>query len=190
MAMSKRSREKGARKAAKLLPPGTVIREYVRGRAHLRMTTGATVAIVLIVLAFFAALAAGKVIIPGALLIIWLSSEIRPYRAIVVTSLGVVLTTYSIITGRSKVIAYLPFEATLQPVQPHGKAKLQLGPDLVTFARRDHQILVAAATRAHAQLVQATAQPVAPAYNAASGYNAAPGYNPTPSYNPAPNFFG
>jgi hypothetical protein len=190
MAMSKRSREKGAWKAAKLLPPGTVIREYVRGRAHVRMTTGATVAILLIVLVFFAALAAGQVIIPGALLVIWLSSEIRPYRAVIVTSLGIVLLTYSIITGRSKVIAYLPLEAAVQPVQPHGKAKLPLGPDLVTLTRRDHQLLVAAATTAHAQLVQTTAQPVAPAYHPAPGYNPTPGYNPAAGYNTAPNFFG
>jgi hypothetical protein len=57
MAMSKRTRNKGAQKVAKLLPPGTVVCEYVRGRGHPRMTTGAIVAIVLFVVLFVAALA-------------------------------------------------------------------------------------------------------------------------------------
>jgi hypothetical protein len=172
MAMSRRTRDKGARKAAKLLPPGTVVCEYVRGRAHARMTTGAIVAIALFVLVFVAALAAGRVIYPGALLLIWVASEIRPYRAVVVTTLGIVLTTHSIITGRATVIAYLPFEAALQQVPRSGKPKLQLGPDLLTLPAREHELLVAAATTAGTKLIQATAQPAAP------------------TYNPAPNIFG
>jgi len=172
MAMSRRTRDKSARKAAKLLPPGTVVCEYVRGRAHPRMTTGAIVAITLFVLVFGAALAAGRVIYPGALLLIWVASEIRPYRAVVVTTLGVVLTTHSIITGRSRVIVYLPFDAALQPVPRSGKPKLQLGPDLLTLSAHEHQLLVAAATTARTKLNQASAQPIAP------------------TYNPVPNFFG
>jgi hypothetical protein len=172
MAMSRRSRDKNARKAVNLLPPGTVVCEYVRGRAHARMTNRATVVIVLVVLVVVAALAAGRVLFPGALVLIWLASEIRPYRAVVVTTQGVVLVTYSIINGRSRVITYLPFEAALQPVPTSGKAKLRLGPDLVTLSRREYQLLVAAATKARTQLIQATAAPAAA------------------SYSPAPNFFG
>jgi len=167
-----------ARKVTKLLPPGSVVCEYVRGRGHPRMTTGAAIAIALVVLVFIAGLAAGRLIYPGAFLLIWVVSEIRPYRAVVVTTLGVVLLNYSIITGRSKVLAYLPFEAALQPVSPSRRPKLQLGPDLLTLPRHEHQLLFAAATRAHAQLLQATA------------HNAPPSYNTAPSYNTTPNYFG
>ncbi|MEP7054121.1 MAG: hypothetical protein ABI912_02590 [Actinomycetota bacterium] len=172
MAMSRRTRDKGARKAAKLLPPGTVVREYVRGRAQPRMTTGAIVAIVLFVLVFVAALATGRIIFPGVLLLIWVDSEIRPHRAVVVTALGVVLMTHSIVTGRSTLIGYLPFEAALQPVPRTGKPKLQLGPDLLTLSAGDHKLLFAAAAAARNQLSQAPAAPAAP------------------TYNPSPNFFG
>jgi hypothetical protein len=80
MALSERTRDKGARKAAKLLPPGTVVCEYVRGRAHPRTTTGAIVAIALVILVFIASLAAGRVIVPGGLLLLWLGAEIAHAR--------------------------------------------------------------------------------------------------------------
>jgi hypothetical protein len=101
------------------------------------MTKSAAVAMVLIVLILIAALASGRVIIPGALLLIWVTSETRPYRSVVVTTL------------------------------PSGRPKLQLGTDLLTLSRRDHQILVAAATTARNQLNQATAHPGVPTYNPA-----------------------
>jgi hypothetical protein len=145
---SARSRKKAAASAARLLDPDVVVREYVVGRAHARMTSGATVALVVFAVAFVVALLAGQLILPGALLLLIIYNSVVPPRGIVVADHGLALFARSFWNGRpSKVLALLPFTA-LDPYKTQvkgSKVTISLANDQVTLSRKEFERLTASA---------------------------------------------
>jgi hypothetical protein len=145
VALSKRTRDKHAASAAKLLPPGSNIRAYVVGRGHARMATGALVAGAIFLAAFVVALLLGYVLIPGVLLLIFVIYQVRPPRSVVVSDQGLAVLGRSMWTGRpSSVVALLPL-APLSSPTPKGKVTLALGPERITLTRAEFDIAASAA---------------------------------------------
>ena len=144
--MSDRARRKLAERASRVLPGGTVVREAVAGRAQPRFTPPVIVVLVLYAVAMAVALALGVVLIPGGILLLLLVQAIIPQRVVVIADQGVAVLARSSLTGRpSKVVAQLPL-SVLHGSQPvgGGKGRLALGPDQITFPRREHERLLAA----------------------------------------------
>jgi len=151
---SKRSRRNGTRAAQRLLGPDVVIREIGFGRAHARLTTSAIALVSIFVVAFIVALALGVVLIPGGLLLIVVLGLIRPPRAVVVTDHGTALLNRGIGTGRpTKVLALLAHDALPPPsALVSGIRAVPLGPDRVSFSRKEIERLTTAASLAGPQL--------------------------------------
>ena len=144
MALGDKAREKQAKSALALLPPGTTIRAYAVGRGHARMTVGAGVVGGLFVVAFVVGLLFGVVLIPGAALLIYVFYEMRPPRGIAVSDQGTALLGRSFWSGRpSKVLALLG-PLPVSAVAPTGKATLPLGDERVTVSRASFAMLAAA----------------------------------------------
>jgi hypothetical protein len=138
MALNKRARSKGMESAQKLLPAGIVAREYVVGRANARMTKGAAIAIGVFGVAFIAALAAGQVIVPGGLLLVFVVRSIRPPRSIVATNEGIAVLDRNFVHARpSKLLAMIPAESIRPHLQGSGPATIDLGRENVTFPRKE-----------------------------------------------------
>jgi hypothetical protein len=167
MALSARARQKGAATAGPMLPANTVTREYVIGRAQARVMRGAVIATSLFVAAFVVALAFGRILIPGVLILAYVISVTRPARAVVVADQGLVLLSRSELNGRpTAVLAYQSLEAVSDAAQAaSGHAKVGLGPDMVTFRQPEYQRLLAAVATARGQYVWP-----APGVPGASGY--------------------
>ena len=162
MALSGRAREKGMQKASTLLPPETRLRTYAVGRGHGRMTTGAMVAGGIFLAAFVVALALGFILIPGGLLLVFVISEVRPPRAVVITDQGIGVLARSIWTGRpSKVLALLPLVPLRSP-SPSGSVVIALGPDRITFSRAEFNAVSAAAELAAAPTASSPPPPPPP----------------------------
>ncbi len=142
MSLSERSRRNGAAAAQRLLPDGTIVHEYVVGRAHARMATGAIVAGAVFGIAFVVALAFGTILIPGALVLIYVLHAVRPPRAVVVADRGLAVLDRSFLTARpTKVLAFLPADVARQPAATGRTVALSLGVDVVTFPRREYERL-------------------------------------------------
>jgi hypothetical protein len=145
MSLSDRARRKGATSAQQFLPPGTVVREYVVGRAHARMATGAIVAGSIFGTAFVVALAFGAILIPGGLILIYVLYAVRPPRGVVAADQGLAVLDRSFLNSRpTKVLALLPTDAARHPAVSARKVTLTLGVDRVTFPRREYERLATA----------------------------------------------
>jgi hypothetical protein len=150
MAMSDRTRAKGTQSAQALLPPGTVVRDYVIGRANPRLATGAIVALSIFGCAFLVALAFGTILVPGGLLLIYVIHAVRPPRPVVVADQGIAVFEKSFLNGRpTKALAMLP--ASVWPdIGSTGQAvTLDAGPERVSFSRREAERLRAALAQPH-----------------------------------------
>ena len=79
VSLSDRARRKGATAAQPLLPPGSVVREYVVGRAHARMATGAVVAGAIFATAFLVMALAS---LAACFLPAWRATRTDPVRAL------------------------------------------------------------------------------------------------------------
>src|SRR3954451_24083158 len=100
MALSARSRRKGAAKAAKQLGiDASAVRAYGVGHRAPRMTTKALVAAAGFGVLMLVALAFGRIIFPGGLLVLFVLNEVRPARAVAVTDDGVALFGRSLWNG-------------------------------------------------------------------------------------------
>jgi hypothetical protein len=109
------------------------------------MTTGAVVAGAIFAAAFLVALAFGTILIPGGLILIYVFHAVRPPRAVVVADQGLAVLDRSFLNSRpTKVLALLPTDAVRQPVVAGRNVTLTLGPDQVTFPRREYERLVPA----------------------------------------------
>jgi hypothetical protein len=136
MSPSNRSRTSGTKAAQDLLPPGTVIYEYTVGRAHARVTMGAVVSVAVFLVAFIVALAMGTILIPGALLLFYGVHAVRPVRAVVVTSQGLVVMEKSFVNGRpTKIVGSTPM-GPLRTVDGEAVA-LDLGGERISFSSRE-----------------------------------------------------
>jgi len=145
VAMRQRTRDKGTAVAQSLLPPGTTIRAYAVGRGHARLSTGAILAGVIFLVGFIIGLLLGYILIPGALLLVYVIYEVRPPRVVVVTDSGLALLTRSFWRSRpGKVLALLP-AAPIYPDTGSGSVPLILGPERVTLSRHEFDIVATAA---------------------------------------------
>jgi hypothetical protein len=135
MAMSQKTRTRQAETASRVLPAGTNVRTYVVGRANFRWTTGSIVAGALFVGIFVVGLLLGRILIPGALLILYFFQTTRPPRGIAVTDQGFAYLERSFWTGKpSKLIALLgPAQVVSSP--------LTFGPDRVTLSAKELDLL-------------------------------------------------
>jgi hypothetical protein len=112
------------------------------------LATGAVVAGAISAGAFLVALALGTILIPGGLILIYVFHAVRPPRAVVVADQGLALLDRSFLNSRpTKVLAFLPTDAARQPVAAGRSVRLTLGPDQVSFPRREHGRLAAAVRR-------------------------------------------
>jgi hypothetical protein len=153
MALSERDRARASRAVQRLLEDGTSVRDYVVGHGHVRMTTGAMVALGVFATAFAVTrVVSGTVLFPGFLAIWWIVRAVRPLLGVAVTDRGLAVLHVSAVNGRpTRVLVLLPY-GPVWGERPTGSETLALGPERVTFARRELDRLVAA-----------TATPPAPA---------------------------
>jgi len=145
---SKRTEKRTQESLAKVLPPGTVVRAYAGGPAHARLSRLATGIIVTFAVAFIAiAVATGRILIPGALVLLFLAGSIKPYRGCAVTDRGVVLLGTRIENHQpKKVLAWLPFVVLFPPyIAAVGtkRVRVQLSTERVSLRTADYQRLVA-----------------------------------------------
>ena len=121
------------------------MRQYVVGRAHARVATGAIVAGAIFGAAFLVALAFGTILIPGGLVFIYVFHATRPPRAVVVADQGVAVLDRSFLNSRpTNVLALLTADVARQPALPGRTVTLSLGIDRVTFSKREYEHLAAA----------------------------------------------
>jgi hypothetical protein len=141
MALSTGTRKKHAQQAIGLLPPGTALRGYVVGRAHARVTNEAIIGGVIFAVAFIVALMLGYVLIPGALLALYVFHQTRPPRAVAITDQGLAVLGRSMWNSKpNKVVALLP-PARIGPASPSGSVTVELGPERITFTNKEMRML-------------------------------------------------
>jgi len=138
---SERARRKWADKAVPLLGSGTVIRSVFAGRAYARFTTPVAIALGVFIGIFVVALALGVILLPGGVALLLVMNSIRPPRLVVAADQGVALLSRSSFTGRpSKVLAQLS-TAEVTASTRSGAGAVPIGPDRVTFGRREREQL-------------------------------------------------
>jgi hypothetical protein len=113
------------------------------------MATGAVVAGAIFGAAFLLALALGTILIPGGLILIYVFHAVRPPRGVVVADQGLAVFDRSFLNSRpTKVLALLPIDAARQLGAAGRNVTLTLGPDHVTFPRREYERLATAVSSA------------------------------------------
>src|SRR3954454_2051394 len=151
MAMNERNRAKSASRVEKLLGGTTPGQDYGVGHGHWRMTTAAGVTMAVLAAAFVVALALGRVVVPGVLLVWIVIRTVRPLLGVAVTHRGLAVVHVSLFNGRpDRIVVLLP------PVPPwSGPATepvtLALGPEQVRFGRKEFARLTAAVAAAAPQ---------------------------------------
>jgi hypothetical protein len=141
MALSDRSRAHGIA-AAQVLLPGSEVRAYLVGRAQARWSNGAIIAAAIFGVVFLVGLAAGTVVYPGGLLVLYFIHALRPPRAIAVTDDQFVLLSRSFLNGRpSTLLATAPLSAPQNYGADGMIQHLIIGPDRVTLPRRERERL-------------------------------------------------
>jgi len=138
MSMSGRAREKRMVAAAALQPDGTEVRGYAHGRGHARITTGAVIAFVVLLMMAFVGLAFGYLIVGGAIpagLAVYLYNQLRPPRGVVPTDQALAVVATSFWSGQpSEVLGLLPPSA-LSGAPDSGSVTLCIPGERITVAR-------------------------------------------------------
>ena len=164
----------------KVLPPGTQLRNYVVGRAHARLSTGAIVGMAVFALAFVVALLAGYIILPGGLFLIYVVYAVRPPRGVAVSEQGLAVLARSFWTGRpNKVLALLPPAPMASPTAS-GSVTVELGAERITFSRNEFRVL--------AEATAGMVPPAGYAPGAPGGFPGGPSVTPQPFPSPGAAF--
>jgi hypothetical protein len=135
---------------AQLLPAGTTVRAYGAGRANARMTGAAAGIIVGFAVVYaLVAILAGRLLLPGFLLLLLFVSSVKPLRGLAVTGDRMVVASTSAWNGRPKaVLTELPV-AAIAPANVQragrGAVRVSVGSDVVRLRVRDYERLQAAA---------------------------------------------
>jgi hypothetical protein len=145
MAMNERGRRRGAREAEKLLGGQTPVREYVVGHGHFRMTSTAAWTIGIAACVFVGLLVVtGTLWLPGGLVIWAVVRSLRPYLGIALTDRGLAILHLSMLNNRpARIVALLPY-GPVWATSPKGSVTAQMGPEQVTFTRKEYDRLAAA----------------------------------------------
>lgn len=136
------------------------MRAYGAGRANARMTGGAAGIIIgfAVVYALVAVLA-GRLLLPGFVLLLLFVSSVKPVRGLAVTGDRIVVASTSAWNGRPKAILTQLSVAAIRPpnVQrlSRGAVRVSAGSDVVRLRARDYERLEAAAGTAGATMTQA-----------------------------------
>jgi hypothetical protein len=134
-----RRKRKIIRYVTKLLPPGDTVHEYFSGRADLRWTTGATVAVVLFTVAAVIAAVNGTILFPGFVLILVVFNSVRPMRGVALTNQGAALIGVSAFHGRpSRVVTRVPTNAVAASMDGQ---TVELGGERITVNRKDRRLV-------------------------------------------------
>ena len=135
--LSKANRKKAIARAVKVLPPGTEVRSVVVGRAQPRWSTSAIVIMSTFGAMILIGLAIGRILYPGAILLLIFSQAYRPPRGLVIADQGVASMTRSRLSGDFKdVLAYDSLGA-LNGVLTNSSRKVQVGSDMITLSKRE-----------------------------------------------------
>lgn len=142
MGMSRRQRDKGARKAQELIPDGRVT-GYVIGRTgpHPVLVVGG-ILLLFVAASVAVAVATGQVVVPGVLVVLLLQHLVSPPRGLAVCDRGVALTDRSVLHGRpTKIVALTAFEG-VQPRQVRlGRAEVVVGQESVWLTSGEEERL-------------------------------------------------
>jgi hypothetical protein len=105
--MQDQARARDGEIALGLLPEGTMLRDYIVGRANARFTRGALITVVVFAVLFVAiAMTSGRALLPGFLVFYILWRSIWPLRGIVIADRGLALVDRSFMRARpSRLIA-------------------------------------------------------------------------------------
>ncbi|HXY27260.1 MAG TPA: hypothetical protein VEH82_03190 [Acidimicrobiales bacterium] len=144
---SARNRQRIETALAKALP-GSAVTGYAAGRANARLSSSATALILGFGLAFFlVAVLAGRLLIPGALLLLFFVGALKPFRGCAVTNSGVALLQTGAMHHRpTKVVTTVPLGCLLPPnITAVGAraVRVRVGPETVRLRRADYDRLVA-----------------------------------------------
>lgn len=133
-----------------LLPAGTTVRAYGAGRANARMTGGAAGIIIgfAVVYALVAVLA-GRLLLPGFVLLLLFVSSVKPVRGLAVTGDRIVVASTSAWNGRPKAVLTQLSVVVIAPRNverlSRGAVRVSAGSDVVRLRARDYERLEAAA---------------------------------------------
>lgn len=138
-------------KAAQELIGAPKIKGYAPGRGNFRMTRGAKLLVAGFIALFAAvAIAEGRVLIPGGILLLVFAAQVRPYRAIALTDNALVVMSRSLFSGRPKQvierIAPTALRAVTRPSK--NKVRLQVGGEVITLRARQFDPLLVGLTDA------------------------------------------
>jgi hypothetical protein len=146
---SEKRQAKALSDLGRVLAPEVRARAYAAGRANARMTPQATYLVVgVLLLILVVAVATGRILIPGFLVLALFVSAIKPMRGIAVVDHGIVVVSTSAVNGKPKaVLGELP-QAVLLPPHIHWvgtkAVRVPLGPDMVRLRARDYERLTGA----------------------------------------------
>jgi hypothetical protein len=145
--MNSRQR-KAIQAATQLVGLPRSVRAYAAGRANFRWTTGAIATVCIFGVLFIGlALLAGRILLPGGLLLVYLSRAVRPPRGVAVVDNSLVVFALSFWNGRPRrVMQELPISMLRQLTGPNAKVvRLEAGDEVIRLSRRRFDLLQSAA---------------------------------------------